>query len=81
MLLAFLADLKEMFDSCGVREAETVTGLACSLSNGATEMYETYIANGMITDVPGSCLPWNSVSGHQRPHLTVLDRNRASGST
>lgn len=49
-LQVFLADLKDIFDSCGVREKETIGVLAYLLGNDAIEVNETNATYGMSTD-------------------------------
>lgn len=49
-ILAFVADFKDLFETCGVCEGTDVWGLAYLLSDNAKEIYETYIANGISTD-------------------------------
>lgn len=49
-LLTFIANLKDTFGSCGVREIEAVRGLQYMLSDKAKKVHEVYAANKMRTN-------------------------------
>lgn len=49
VLLAFLANLKDIFDNCGVRVGDAARDLAFSFCDLTNEVYEVYTANDFST--------------------------------
>lgn len=67
-LLAFLSDLKDIFDNSGEYEGEAAQDVIMLWKSARC---------ALLIELIRSCLSWKLSSGYRRPHATFLKQNGA----